>query len=410
MGVSASVTGTLQLQGDESYYIDDNSIPAGTYSLQYRNSISTLVHSDNTTISNITYSLGIDNMEHVIYIQDSQYATTNSTEITWVFPDSIVVNNHARHLVEIKTDSYSSQYLPMTLSRTMNQTQFSGEGYQKASFTVSFENITYAYENRLCDSIWTGFGANENKNLNATFLLDTFSTDAPGTYNVDRHSFSFNWDRSNIALNRVYNFSIAIRVVPNGTSPVIFKPYFGVVLFNGNYRTSATSGTSTTMPEDMLPPHLTYATASQNLSLTWGHYLLFGKGAHFNETKTKVSSAPVASFSGTPTTGTAPLTVTFTDTSTNSPTSWNWDFGDGSYSTEKNPSHTYSSVGTYNVALTATNSAGSNTLTRTNYITVTAAAGVDNVGIFRDGVFYRNGATDIVYGLPTDTPVIGKWT
>jgi len=32
------------------------------------------------------------------------------------------------------------------------------------------------------------------------------------------------------------------------------------------------------------------------------------------------------------------------------------------------------------------------------------------VGVFRDGVFYRNGATDIVYGLSTDTPVIGKWT
>ena len=32
-----------------------------------------------------------------------------------------------------------------------------------------------------------------------------------------------------------------------------------------------------------------------------------------------------------------------------------------------------------------------------------------NVGVFRGGVFYRNGATDIVYGLPADTPVIGDW-
>jgi PKD repeat protein len=214
----------------------------------------------------------------------------------------------------------------------MNQTQFSGEGYQKASFTVLFENITYAYEDRLCDSIWTGFGANENKNLNATFLLDTFSTDAPGTiYNVDSHSFEFNWGRSNITLNRVYNFSIVIRVVPNGTSPVIYKPYFGVVLFNGNNRNSGTSGTSTTMPDDMLPPHLTYATASQNVSLIWSYYLLFGKGASFDEIKTKVSSAPVANFSGTPTTGTAPLTVTFKDSSRGSPTGWAWYFGDESY-------------------------------------------------------------------------------
>jgi len=289
IGVSVSAA-ALQLQGMEANYTDGNSIPAGTYLLQYKNSISTLVLADNTTISNITYSLGVDNMEHIIYIQDSQYAMKNSTDITWVFPNSLEVNRLDRHLVEIKTDFYSPQYLPITLSRTMNQTEFSGEGYQKASFTVSFENITYAYEDRLCDSIWTGFGANENKNLNATMLLDTFSTDAPGTFSNNIYSPSFNWNRSTITLNRVYNFSVVIRVIPNGTTPVIFSPYFGVVLFNGTYRNSGTSGTSTTMPDDMLPPHLTYATASQNVSLPWSHYLLYGKGAHFNEIKNKVFS------------------------------------------------------------------------------------------------------------------------
>jgi len=32
------------------------------------------------------------------------------------------------------------------------------------------------------------------------------------------------------------------------------------------------------------------------------------------------------------------------------------------------------------------------------------------VGVYRDGVFYRNGADAIVYGLSTDTPVVGMWT
>ena len=50
-----------------------------------------------------------------------------------------------------------------------------------------------------------------------------------------------------------------------------------------------------------------------------------------DETKTNyiiVSNPPppVANFTGTPTSGTAPLTVQFTDTSTNAPTSWAWDF------------------------------------------------------------------------------------
>jgi PGF-pre-PGF domain-containing protein len=85
---------------------------------------------------------------------------------------------------------------------------------------------------------------------------------------------------------------------------------------------------------------------------------------------------PVASFSGTPTSGTAPLPVTFTDASTNTPTSWNWSFGDGSLvnATDQNPVHTYASAGTYTVSLNATNAGGSDTLTRAGYITVNAAS------------------------------------
>ena len=89
-------------------------------------------------------------------------------------------------------------------------------------------------------------------------------------------------------------------------------------------------------------------------------------------------SAPVANFSGTPTSGAAPLAVTFTDSSTNTPTSWSWSFGDGATSTAQNPSHTYSSAGTYTVALTAANGGGNNTCTKTNYITATVPAPVAN--------------------------------
>jgi PGF-pre-PGF domain-containing protein len=81
----------------------------------------------------------------------------------------------------------------------------------------------------------------------------------------------------------------------------------------------------------------------------------------------------VAGFTGTPASGTAPLTVQFTDQSTGSPTSWNWSFGDGSYSTARNPPHTYSVNGTYTVSLNVTNAAGSNSATRVNYITVSRA-------------------------------------
>ena len=81
---------------------------------------------------------------------------------------------------------------------------------------------------------------------------------------------------------------------------------------------------------------------------------------------------PVAAFSATPTSGKAPLKVQFTDKSTGTPTKWKWSFGDGTYSTAKNPAHTYSKAGKYTVALTASNVAGSNTLKKSGYINVAA--------------------------------------
>ncbi|MFC2086268.1 FISUMP domain-containing protein [Bacteroidota bacterium] len=62
--------------------------------------------------------------------------------------------------------------------------------------------------------------------------------------------------------------------------------------------------------------------------------------------------------------------VQFSDQSSNSPTSWSWDFGDGRTSTSQNPTHSYFSTGSHNVSLTATNSYGSDTESKTNYITV----------------------------------------
>lgn len=82
------------------------------------------------------------------------------------------------------------------------------------------------------------------------------------------------------------------------------------------------------------------------------------------------SQNPVANFTGTPTTGIMPLTVNFTDQSTNTPTSWSWNFGNNTTSTSQNPSCTYNTAGTYSVSLTATNTSGSGTVTKNNYIIV----------------------------------------
>lgn len=82
-----------------------------------------------------------------------------------------------------------------------------------------------------------------------------------------------------------------------------------------------------------------------------------------------------ANFTGSPTTVTIGNTVTFADNTSCNPTSWSWSFPGGtpSTSTSQNPVITYSSAGVYSVTLVATNASGSDTETKTNYITVTNA-------------------------------------
>jgi PKD repeat protein len=80
---------------------------------------------------------------------------------------------------------------------------------------------------------------------------------------------------------------------------------------------------------------------------------------------------PVAAFSASPISGKAQLTVAFTDKSTGSPASYLWDFGDkSSPSTVRNPVHKYSKAGKYTVSLTVKNAKGSNSETKSGYITV----------------------------------------
>ncbi|KAA0252918.1 PKD domain-containing protein [Acidobacteria bacterium ACD] len=77
-----------------------------------------------------------------------------------------------------------------------------------------------------------------------------------------------------------------------------------------------------------------------------------------------VTSPPVADFSFSPSSPKAGQSLAFTDLSTGSPTSWGWNFGDSTASGLQNPTHTYSSPGTYPVTLVAYNSAGSNSITK----------------------------------------------
>jgi PKD repeat protein/DMSO/TMAO reductase YedYZ molybdopterin-dependent catalytic subunit len=89
-------------------------------------------------------------------------------------------------------------------------------------------------------------------------------------------------------------------------------------------------------------------------------------------------SAPVAEFSANTTLGIVPLTVQFTDGSTGTPNAWSWDFNNDGIvdSTIQNPVYNYSTSGVYGVNLTVSNTVGSNSRLKTNYINVTQSSPV----------------------------------
>jgi plastocyanin len=84
-----------------------------------------------------------------------------------------------------------------------------------------------------------------------------------------------------------------------------------------------------------------------------------------------VKAALSVAISASVTKGPAPLDVSFTAEVQGTAASYNWDFGDGSTSTEANPTHTFTAEGSYTVKLVVTAPDGS-TASAEKTITVTA--------------------------------------
>ncbi|MDP3565354.1 MAG: PKD domain-containing protein [Methanoregula sp.] len=105
---------------------------------------------------------------------------------------------------------------------------------------------------------------------------------------------------------------------------------------------------------------------NKNADLTLVSYPAYFEGSAVNFS---LSSALIADFDPSSTLeGLAPLNVTFRDLSAGSPGSWSWDFGDGSRSTEQNPTHTYQTPGSYTVSLSVNRGEQSDTIIRKNAI------------------------------------------
>ena len=151
-------------------------------------------------------------------------------------------------------------------------------------------------------------------------------------------------------------------------SPLVagYMVYYGPAA--GNYTSSIDVGNTTSYTVPSLVEGTTYHFA------TTAYDAAHSQSGYSNDVSATVpSSAPVAQFSASTTSGPAPLAMNFLNTSTGTITTYAWTFGDNTTSGNQNPAHVYMSAGSYTVSLTVTGPGGSNTKTISNYITVTNA-------------------------------------
>lgn len=298
-----------------------------------------------------------------------------------------------------------------------------GVGYYKD--VTQWSKGEYPYANNLQDDTAiianvTGYRADEHGDsiVNATALSGT-SIDAAGI--IERRA-----DADLFAITTGTGL-VSLTATPEALSPnldIVLALYDGL----GNLVTSASPTT---------------LGATLNATLTQGTYYVMVDGTGTGDPLTAYNDygslgqfrltgavtpvngqAPVAvAASSGPTSGGAPLTVNFSSAGSYDPdgsiVAYDWDFGDGATSNAVNPSHTYSSAGTYTASLVVVDNSGLSSTADTVTIVVASnnAVYVANIAMTRSGTAskgYQATATVTVRdqngALKSGATVIGQWS
>jgi PKD repeat protein len=240
-------------------------------------------------------------------------------------------------------------------------------------------------------------------------LAETFTSTSSGT--ITAYSWNFGDGTSSAAANPSHSYaatgtySVSLTVTgPGGTNT---QTKTGLIVVSSVPPVAPVAGFSASTQSGVAPLSVSFSNSSTGniTSYSW----TFGDGASSTvavpthsytvpgtytvsltvtgpggaNTQTKAGSivvsaaapaAPVAGFAAATQSGSAPLAVSFSNSSTGNITAYAWNFGDGTSSTAALPAHSYALAGNYSVSLTVTGSGGSNTMTRSGYITASAVA------------------------------------
>lgn len=235
---------------------------------------------------------------------------------------------------------------------------------------------------------WTFSGGNPSSSTSKNPVI-TYNTS--GTYSVTLTSTNQYGNNSMTKINYIIVTCLKPKVSftnnINGKTVTLTNNSTNATSYNWDFGDGQYSSSSS-------PVHTYNNSGNYTISLT----AINACGDSISKINIVIAPAPTANFSANLTSGNAPLLINFIDNSTNLPTSWQWTFTGGNppSSILQNPVITYNSEGIYSVTLLATNASGNNSITKTNYITVNPATGIeiiskkDFVKVFpnpNDGIF-----------------------
>lgn len=319
-------------------------------------------------------------------------STSQNPTVTYNTPGTYTVSLTVTNATGTDTETQTS-YITVRSSLSLPL----AEGFQGSFVPANWELVnpdaSYTWERTTSAG---GYGASSasmfinNYDYNAAGSQDLIVTPVYDFTNVSNALLTFDIAYAEYDANSPD--SLLVIVSPDcGDNYYFLEEYGGASMSTvGSYVTSAFTPTSAQWRTDTVD--LSVLAGYSNVQIGFLSITGYGNNLYLdniNIATPVASAAPVADFVGAPTTVSVGGTVNFTDQSTNAPTSWSWTFTGGtpSSSTAQNPTGIqYNTVGTYPVTLTATNSFGNDTETKTAYINVVQGGGtgtcsnISNIG------------------------------
>lgn len=346
-----------------------------TVTLSATNACGTIVSTQTVTVTTapsagFTVSSNSGCAPHTV--QFTNTSSANAITFDWQFPGGNPSSSNQQNPPSVTYDLPGTYTVTLTVSNsagssTSTQTIVVNPG-PSANFTSTVSVLTATFNNNSTNSItysWDFGDGNSSTDANPTH---TYAAD--GTYTVVLTA-------SNDCGTNTFTQNVVITTQPDaGFSPSTTS---GCAVLTVNF-SDISSGNPVSWAWEF-PGGTPSSSTVQNPTVQYftpGVYdvtlvvtSVGGSTSSFTQQNIiSVNGAPSAGFS----TSVSGSTATFINGSVNA-TSFIWNFGDGSNSTEENPTHTYANDGVYNVTLSAINNCGTTIFEQTVTISTPPTAG-----------------------------------